>query len=413
MLKKEAVITGLGVLTSLGSHPRVFWENLLKGESGIDFVSRFDPSPFHCKIASEIKDLSYEADLTAKERKLDLSAKYALWAANQAINDSGLDLNALDRSRCGVVLGSARGAASLLEASHSLFLSGGAAKVKPSTSPFTTLSSMSAAVARRFGFQGINLTVSATCASSSHALGAALEKIHLGKADLILAGGSEACLTPFHFAQFGNAGILSTNKSPASACKPFDLRRDGMVIAEGAGVVVVEEKEHALRRGARSYCRLAGFGSSCDAQGITSIPEDGLGIQKAMALALEDAGLEKGDVDYINAHGTATRLNDRIETTAIKNFFGDSARNIPTSSTKSMTGHLLGASGGIQAVICSLVCMHGKIPPTINYQTPDPECDLDYVPNHPRDLSVNGLISNALGFGGLNTCLAFDKKVTF
>lgn len=407
---KKAVITGIGILSSLGSSPKALWENLIQGVSGIDTVSRFDPSPFASRVGAEIKDLSYQQELTPKERKLDLTARYALVAAKQALEDSGIDLNRTDRNRCGVILGSARGAANLLEDFHSRFLSGGVSKVKPYSSPFTTLSSMSAAVARRFGLHGTNFALSATCASSSYALGVALEKIQLGKADVIIAGGSEACITPFHYAQFGNAGVLASgNGDPVASCKPFDLHRDGMVVAEGAGIVALEEEEHALKRGARIYARLAGSGSSCDAQGVTSMPEDGAGIQRAMAFALADAGLDRGEVEYINAHGTGTRLNDLVETRAIKKFFGDQAMRIPVSSTKSMTGHSIGASGGMEAVICALVLQHGIIPPTINYQTPDPECDLDYVPNQAREIPVRVALSNAMGFGGVNVCLVFEK----
>lgn len=409
-MPKKAVITGVGILSSIGANYQVFWENLVNGVSGIDAVSRFDPSPFASRVGAEIKDRPYGQELSPKEKKLDLTAQYALAAAGQALEDSGIDLNGAGRTRCGVILGSARGAATLLEDLHSQFLSGGASRVKPYASPFTTLSSMSAAVARRFGLQGPNFTISATCASSSHAIGSALEKIQLGKADMILAGGSEACITPFHYAMFGNAGVLSPGKGrPAESCKPFDLNRDGMVVAEGAGIIALEEEEHALRRGAKIYARLAGFGSSCDALGVTSMPEDGAGIQQAMASALEDAGLDRSEVGYINAHGTGTRLNDLVETRAIKNFFMDLAWSIPVSSTKSMTGHSIGASGGMEAVICALVLRHGIIPPTINYQTPDPECDLDYTPNQSRKIPVHAAISNAMGFGGLNTCLVFEK----
>jgi len=411
MKKKQAVITGLGIVASLGSDPRSFWENILNGVSGISRVTRFDPSPFASGVAGEIRDTSWEKGLLPKEKKMDRTAQYALVAAKQALDDSGMDLDQEDRSRCGVILGSARGAVGLLEDFYSVFLTGGPSRVKPHASPYTTLSSMSAAVARRFGLRGFNLAVSATCASSNHALGLALEKIQLGKADMILAGGSESCLTPFHFAQFCQAGILASGGTgdPAAACKPFDLRRDGLVAAEGAGMALVEEREHARKRGAMAYARLAGFGSSCDAMGVTSMPKGGPGLQKAMGLALKDAGLGKREVDYINAHGTGTRVNDRVESAAVREFFGALADGIPVSSTKSMTGHAIGASGAMEAIICCMAIRQGKIPPTINYSTPDPDCDLDYVPNRFRDLPVRVALSNAMGLVDSIPVLCFKR----
>jgi 3-oxoacyl-[acyl-carrier-protein] synthase II len=357
-------------------------------------------------IGSEVSQLESPA-LGARERRLDRAAQLALAASATALGDAGLaaaDWSGDERS--GVVLGSSRGVTERLEEWHGRYLADGPRAIGPHASPHTTAGNLSGAVARRFGLRGPALSVSAACASATQAIGLAFDLVRHGRADIMLAGGTEACLTPFAMAMFASAGILSRRvDEPVAACRPFDRDRDGIVVGEGAGMVVLESLESAERRGARIHCELLGFGSTCDALSLTAVPEDGGGLARAITVALADAGVPPEDIDYVNAHGTGTRTGDRAETLAIKAALGPQAWRVPVSSTKSMTGHLIGASGGIEAIACALAITSGEVPPTINLDHPDPDCDLDYVPREARRVVVRRAISLSMGFGGTNACL--------
>ena len=401
---RRVLITGLGPVCSLGDTAAGFWNALVEGRSGVDHVPALDGAPVGIGAAVPIEG---SPRLCPKEHRLDRSTQMALVSTAVALEDAGLSL---EGDRAGVVLGSSRGAVGLLEWWHERFRSRGGGGVGPHASPYTTAGNLSGAVARRFGMRGPSLSVSAACSSASQAIGLAMDLIRHGRADVMVAGGAEACLTPFCMSMFAATGILSRRvEAPQAASRPFDRDRDGIVIGEGAGTIVLESEDHARGRGARVYAELAGFGSTCDAASLTAVPQDGGGLARAIRLALEDAGTSPDAVDYVNAHGTATLAGDRAETAALKSSLGPHVRAIPVSSTKSMTGHLVGAAGGIEAAACVLALTHGVVPPTINLEHADPECDLDYVASGARRRELRVVLSTSMGFGGNNTCLVFTR----
>ncbi len=412
-MSTRVLITGLGPLCSLGQDRETFWASLTAGRSGVRRLERL--SGALVTIGAEAAPLQEAALLGPREMRYDRVAQLALLAAHAAWRDAGLSGAggglASASERTGVILGTSRGAAESLERHQQRFWERGVQSVSPHASPLTTAGNLSGIVALRFGLRGPNLTVSAACSSATQAIGLAFDAIRQGRADLMLAGGAEACLTPFCVAMLAAAGILSRRMdAPEAAARPFDRDRDGIVLGEGAGVIVLESEAHARARGARAWCELAGFGATCDAHSLTGIPEDGAGLARAIGLALADAGLAPEDVAHVNAHGTGTVVGDRAETAALKGAFGRHAGTLAVSATKSMTGHLLGAVGGIEAAACALAIASGIVPPTINLDHPDPQCDLDFVPHHARPQRVDVALSTAMGFGGNNACLAFKKS---
>jgi 3-oxoacyl-[acyl-carrier-protein] synthase II len=401
----------VGVVGPLGCDEKKIWERLVAGQSGIRRVQQFDVSAYPSQIAGEVVEFNPDAFLSKKDqRRSDPYAHYAIAAAKIAIAGSGLDMAREDPCRAGVIIGSGIGGLQTLQIQHKVLLDKGPSRCSPYMI-LQMISNMAAGmIAIEYQFKGPNFAVVSACATAAHAIGEALRKIQHGEADIMVAGGSDASVCHLGFAGFCALKALSTsrNAEPHKASRPFDLNRDGFVMAEGAGVLVLEEIEHARRRGAPIYCELSGYGATCDAFHETAPSADGEGAARSMRLALEDSGAGPADVDYINAHGTSTELNDKCETLSIKLAFGqEQARKLMISSTKSMTGHLLGAAGGIEAAICALAVKHGVIPPTINYETPDPACDLDYVPNTAREKKIRLALSNSLGFGGHNATLAF------
>jgi 3-oxoacyl-[acyl-carrier-protein] synthase II len=403
----------MGVVSPVGSTLSAFWEALTGGMSGIGPITRFDTEAYSSRIAGEVTDFDPAAYIDQKNlRKYDRYSQYAIGAALQAIADAGLTREGLaaEAPRVGVIIASGIGGIETLEQEHATLLARGPARVSPFTIPKIIGNMASGNVAIEIGARGPNFSVVSACASSNHAIGVALDIIRTGRADVVIVGGSEAPITPLSVAGFASMKALSTrNDDPARASRPFDATRDGFVIAEGAGVLVIEEKEHARARGARIYCEVAGYGFTDDAYHMTAPDPDGTGAAEAMRLALHDACVTPDDIDYINAHGTSTPYNDRIETLAIKKVFGDRAYAIAVSSTKSMTGHTLGAAGAIEAIATALTIRHGVIPPTINLEEPDPECDLDYVSEGARARSVRAALSNSLGFGGHNACIVLRQ----
>jgi 3-oxoacyl-[acyl-carrier-protein] synthase II len=408
-LSRRVVVTGLGAVTSLGHDVPTFWSSLLAGRSGVDRVKRFDPSEFACQIGAEVRDWDVTQHMDAKEaRRNDRYTHFGFVAAKQAVADSGLDLAKEDGDRVGVIIGSGMGGMYTYESQLKILETRGPRKVSPFTIPSLIINMVSGLVAIEYGARGPNFGVVSACATGTHALGEAARAIIFGDADVMIAGGSEATITPFSYATFCAMKAMSTrNDSPQSASRPFDRTRDGFVMGEGAGVVVLESLAHARARGARIYCELAGYAATCDAFHITQPDPDGKGLSLAMRRALAHAKIAPEDVDYINAHGTSTPYNDRFETLAIKKVFGNHARQLAISSTKSMTGHLLGAAGGIESIICVKTIETGMVAPTINLEDPDPECDLDYVPGLARPLRARVVLSNNLGFGGQNASIVF------
>jgi 3-oxoacyl-[acyl-carrier-protein] synthase II len=406
---RRVVVTGLGVVASLGHDVGTFWASLLAGKSGVDRVSQFDPSEFACQIGAEVRDWDVTQHMDAKEaRRNDRYTHFAFVAAKQAVADSGLDMGSVDGDRVGVIIGSGIGGMNTYETQLKVLATRGPRKVSPFTIPSLIVNMASGLVAIEYGARGPNFGVVSACATGTHALGEAARSILFGDADIMIAGGSEATITPFSYASFCAMKAMSTrNDSPRSASRPFDRTRDGFVMGEGAGVVVLESLDHARARGARIYCELAGYAATCDAYHITQPDPDGKGLSLAMRRALASAHVAPEDVDYINAHGTSTPYNDRFETLAIKKVFGAHARRLAISSTKSMTGHLLGAAGGIESIICAKTIETGMVAPTINLEDPDPECDLDYVPAQARPLRARTVLSNNLGFGGQNASIVF------
>jgi len=411
-MAKRVVVTGLGAITPVGNNVSDFWNALKSSFCGIDRITSFDPTGFDSQIAGEVKNFDPLAwGLTKKEiNRMEKFVQFAVCASKEAINDSGLDLEKEDRQRIGVLIGSGIGSLRIIEEQHKILLEQGPKKITPFLIPLLIVNEASGQVAIMYDLKGPNLCITTACASGAHAIGEAFKIIQRGNADIMITGGTESCITPLGVGGFCALKALSTqNDNPKEASRPFDLKRDGFVIAEGAGIVILEELEHALKRKAKIYAEIVGYGASCDAYHITAPDPDGYGAYLAMKWALEDACLNIDDIDYINAHGTSTKLNDKIETLAIKLLFKEKAKKIMVSSTKSMTGHLLGAAGGIEFVVCCLTIKDGVIPPTINYKYPDPECDLDYVPNTARELKVKACMSNSLGFGGHNATLVVKK----
>ena len=410
-MKHRAVITGMGVITPVGNLLDEFWNNLIEGKSGVGLVTRFDVTDLPTKVAAEIKNFEPTDYADKKEsRRMDRFSQFALAAAKLALQDSGLNLDKVDKERVGTVIGCGIGGVTSFEDQKEVLMNKGSNRISPFFVPMLISNMAAGNLSIAFGFQGSSITVVTSCASATNAIGEALRIIQRGEADIVLCGGTEAPITNLAFAGFCSMKAMSTEKEhPEQACRPFDKRRSGFVMGEGAGVLVLESLEHAEARGAHIYAELAGYGSTSDAHHITTPAPGGAGAIRSMRLALNDAEVKVEDVDYINAHGTGTGPNDQSETEAIKSLFGRHAEKLAISSTKSMTGHLMGAAGAIEAIICALAIERGSIPPTINYGERDPECDLDYVPNVARKQSVNVAMSNSLGFGGHNATIVLKK----
>lgn len=411
MTKRRVVVTGLGIISPIGNSVDAAWSSLMAGKSGIVRISRFDASAFAAQIAAEVKDFDVLAYLPAKEaRRMDVFIHYGLAAAIDAFRDSGIEVNDANRERIGVNIGSGIGGLPMIEATHKAYLAEGPRKISPFFIPSAIINMIAGHLSIRFGLQGPNLAVVTACTTGAHAIGESARMIARGEADVMIAGGAESAICPLAVGGFGAARALSTrNDDPAGASRPWDKERDGFVLGEGAGVMVLEAYEHAKARSARIYCEVIGYGKGADAYHITAPTEDGSGAARCMRAALQDAGINPDEVDYINAHGTSTQLGDLAETRAIKTVFGNHAHKLMVSSTKSMTGHLLGAAGSVEAVFTALALARGAIPPTINLHEPDPECDLDYVPNTARDARIEVALSNSFGFGGTNATLIFRR----
>lgn len=408
---RRVVVTGLGALTPIGDNTKDYWAALLAGVNGVSRVEKFDPSEYYSQIGAQIKDLDPTKRLDPKEiRKQDDYTVYALYAAAEAMEDSGILRAEIDKTRVGVIIASGIGGIGTLEREQTTLLEKGPNRVSPYLVP-TMIPDMAAGlVSMKYGFMGPNFCVVSACASSSHAIGVAMRAIQYGEADVMVAGGSEAPITPLSLAGFSSMRALSSrNNEPEKASRPFDAERDGFVIGEGAGIVVLEELEHAKKRGARIYAELAGYAATADAHHITAPHPEGLGAFLVMKRALEDAMVKLDEVDYLNAHGTSTPLNDKAETEAVKKLFGDRAYKLAISSTKSMIGHLLGASGAAEFIATVLSVQNQIVHPTRNYEKPDPECDLDYVPEGAREMGIRVAISNSFGFGGHNACLVVKR----
>src|SRR5437870_3623473 len=405
---RRVFVTGTGVISPLGNNTKEFWNNLIAGKSGAGPITRFDASSFATRFACEVKDFTTEGVIDRKDAKrMDRFVQFAVVASQEAIQTSGLDFESVNRDRVGVVLGSGIGGMETMEAQHAVLLERGPGRVSPFFIPMMISDMAAGQVSIQFGLKGPNFCTVPACASGARAIGEALRLLRAGDADVILAGGTEATITPMALSGFGNARTLSTrNDDPQRASRPFDQDRDGFVIGEGAGVVVLETEDHARRRGAPLLCELNGYGASADAFHITAPSTNGDGAARAMRRALDDAGIPADDVHYINAHGTSTPAGDPVEVVAVKRVFGEHARKLMMSSTKSMTGHLLGAAGGLEAVVTALILARGIVPPTINLDKKDPQCDLDFVPNQARTQSVKAARSNSFGFGGHNVTLA-------
>jgi 3-oxoacyl-[acyl-carrier-protein] synthase II len=411
-MKRRVVLTGLGVVTSLGRAVERFWERIVGGESGVGPIDLFGVEGYRVQFGGQVHWEPEKEDIASSKelKRLDRFTQFALASAKDAVADSGLDFSKEDPYRCGVVIGSGIGGLWEFEVQEERLLHKGIDKVSPFTIPKLMVNSASGHVSSLYGIKGPNFAVATACASAANSIGSALRAIQYGDADVMVTGGSEAALTPIGLAGFQNMRALSfRSDAPQEASRPFDADRDGFVLAEGAGVVVLEELEHARRRGARIYAELKGYGASGDAGHITQPDEEGRGAGQAMSMALADAGIPVDAIDYINAHGTSTPLGDKAETAAIKRVFGPAAAKVTVSSTKSQLGHTLGASGGIELVVCCLAIARGVIPPTINYHTPDPACDLDYTPNIARDAKVDVAMSNSFGFGGHNASLLLAR----
>ncbi|MDK2919303.1 MAG: 3-oxoacyl-[acyl-carrier-protein] synthase [Candidatus Petromonas sp.] len=411
MSKRRVVITGIGVISPIGNGKDNYWNALKEGKNGIDKITRFDTSEFPTQIAAEVKDFDVHDYMDKKEaRRMDRFTHYAIAASKQALEDSEIDLNKVDVNRFGVTLGSGVGGFETLEREHKKLLEKGARRVSPFFIPMMISNIGAGHISMAFGVKGPNTTAVSACASSTNAIGDAFKIIERGDADLMFAGGAEASITPLSIAGFCTMKAMSTrNDDPKRASRPFDKERDGFVMGEGSGIIILEELEHALKRGAKIYGEIVGYGMSADAHHITAPAPEGEGAARAMKNAVLDANINPEEVDYINAHGTSTPLNDKFETLAIKTVFGDHAYKLSVSSTKSMTGHLLGAAGSIEAIACLLAVKENYIHPTINLTNPDPELDLDYVPNVGKNKEVRYALSNSLGFGGHNASLIFKK----
>ena len=412
MSKRRIVVTGLGVVSPVGSTVKSAWDAILRGESGIGPVTRFDVSAFPVRIGGAVRDFDVSQYIAPKEtRRMDEFMHYGVAAGVQAVSDSGIDFSKTDPTRCGAVCGAGIGGLWTIETEYDEYRKAmSPRKISPFFVPATIINMIGGHLSIRFGLKGPNLGVVTACTTSTHAIGLGMRAIQYGDADVIIAGGGEMATTRCGLGSFGQAKALSTrNDAPKEASRPWDRDRDGFVLGDGGGAVLLEELEHARARGARIYAELIGFGMSGDAYHITAPPEDGEGARLAMVNALKDAKLNASDVQYINAHATSTQLGDKAETVAVKRAFGEHARRIAISSTKSMTGHLLGAAGVVEAIFSVLAIRDGVAPPTINYRTPDPECDLDYVPNSARRMKIDVSLSNSFGFGGTNGSIIFRR----
>ena len=416
MLKKRrVVVTGLGTVSPIGCTIDKFWRSLLEGKSGVRRLTRFDPTYYTCKIGAEVIDFDPSPYLSAKElKRMDRFVQFAVVSAKLAILDSKINLDKADRNRIGVIVGSGIGGLHTVEAEHRQYLAlgpeKGPSRISPFLIPMLIINMASGQISITMGLKGPNTAVGTACATGNHSIGDAFRIIQRDEADVMVCGGSEAAITVMGFGGFCALKAVSLrNDDPARASRPFDKNRDGFVMGEGCGVVILEELEHALKRNANIYCEMAGYGMSGDAYHMTAPDPQGDGGVRCMRASLKDAGIKPEDVDYINAHGTSTLYNDRIETIAIKKVFGAYAKKLAVSSTKSVMGHLLGAAGGVEMIVCALAIKNSIIPPTINYETPDPDCDLDYVPNKPRHHKIKVAMSNALGFGGHNATLIVKK----
>ncbi|MFL5733080.1 MAG: beta-ketoacyl-ACP synthase II [Chloroflexia bacterium] len=407
---RRVVITGMGAVTPVGKTAAENWRNLLGGVSGISRISLFDPSEYAIQIAGEVKDFSPDGIIDPKEvRHMDRSVQFAVVAAKESLEDARLDINESNACEVGIVLGTGVGGINTLLGQQRVLEERGPRRVSPFFIPNMLPDSGSGQVAIAVGAQGPNMAVVSACATGGHAVGEAMETIRRGDAEMMIAGSTEAVIVPVIMAGFINMKALADDPDPTQASKPFDARREGFVLSEGAAVLVLEELEHALARGANIYAEVVGYGSTNDAYHMAAQLESGAGAARTMQMALKKAGLRPDEVDYINAHGTGTPLNDKVETLAIKNVFGDAARKVVISSTKSMTGHMMGASGAFEAMVCALAIRDNRIPPTINLEVPDPECDLDYNPNEARSMKVDVAMSNSIGLGGHNSCLILRR----
>ncbi len=408
---RRVVVTGLGVVSPLGTGTEKNWAAITSGQSGIGKITRFDASDLPSQIAGEVKDFDAEKFIEKKEiKKMDLFIQYGVAAAEMALQDSGLEITDANAERVGVLVGSGLGGLPAIEKYHNVMLERGYKRITPFFIPMLIINLAPGHISMKFGAKGPNLASVSACATGTHSIGDAYHMIARGDADAMFAGGTESTITPLAIGGFNVMKALSTrNDDPLTASRPFEKNRDGFVMAEGAGILILEEYESAKKRGADIYCEVAGYGLSSDAYHLTQPAPGGEGASRCIKMALNNAGLNPEQVDYVNAHGTSTHFNDLYETMAIKKVFGDHAQNLMISSTKSMTGHGLGAAGGMEAAFSALALKHGIIPPTINYMEPDPECDLDYVPNEARQVGCQVAISNSFGFGGTNATLAFRK----
>lgn len=409
--RRRVVITGIGLVSPLGVGTWPTWEKLLRGESGVGLITRFDASRYATRIAAEVRDFDSSRFVDRKEaRKMDLFIQYALAAAILAVEDSGINLKELEGDRCGVYVGSGIGGIGQIEEWHKVLLEKGPERVSPFFLIATIINEAAGQISIRFRSRGPNSATATACTTGLHAIGDSFRIIARGEADLMIAGGAEAPITPLGVAGFCSMKALSErNDEPTKASRPFDARRDGFVIGEGAGILILEELGQALRRGAKIYAEIVGYGMSGDAYHVAAPHPEGEGAVAVMRRAIDDAGCSPEDIQYINAHGTSTPYNDRVETQAIKKVFGEHAYKLAVSSTKSMTGHLLGAAGSLEAGITALSLFYQIIPPTINYEFPDPDCDLDYVPNEPRKKEISYALTNSFGFGGTNGCLILKR----
>ena len=412
MSRRRVVVTGLGLISPVGNSVQEGWANIQAGRSGITNITRFDATGFASQVAGEVKDFEVTDYLTAKDaRRMDTFIHFGLAAGIQAVRDAGLEEYAeLDMERIGVVIGSGIGGLPEIEKTKDLLNAGGPRKISPFFIPGTIINMISGNLSIHYGFKGPNYSLVSACTTATHCIGDAMRLIEYGDADLMVAGGAESTVCAMAIGGFSSAKALSTrNDDPATASRPWDTGRDGFVLGEGAGVLVLEEYEHAVKRGARIYCELSGYGMSADAHHMTAPCEDGEGASRCMVNALRNAGLQPTDIDYVNAHGTSTPLGDLAETIAVKRAFGEHAYTLAVSSTKSMTGHLLGAAGGVEAVFCALAVKEQIAPPTANLHDVDPQCDLDYVPNVARPMPIRYAMSNSFGFGGTNGSLIFGR----
>jgi len=410
-LYNRVVITGMGVLSPVGTGLETFWNAITSGVSGVGPITRFNPEGYTTRIAAEVNNFDPAAYIDKKEaRRMDRFTQFAIAAAKMAVDDAGIDLQQINKDMAGVILGSGVGGIETFEEQYKVLLNKGPSRVSPLFIPMMISNMAAASIAISYGLKGCNVTTTSACASSNNAVGDAFRLLQRGQAEVMICGGTESPITPMAVAGFCSMKAMTTrNEEPEKASRPFDAGRDGFIIGEGSAILIVETLEHAIKRGARIYAEMVGYGVSCDAYHIVAPEPEGKGAAASMSMALQDAGLEPAAVDYINAHGTSTPPGDKQETSAIKQVFGDSAYKIAISSTKSMTGHLLGAAGGLEAVISILTIRNSLIPPTINLENPDPDCDLDYVPNEARAARVDVALSNSFGFGGHNASLVFKK----